>query len=308
MNDFLKLACKILNFDKLKSTMKVPFKTDINLDNGELIPYYQDKHLTKYRHIAKVDSMQFEVIEKIRPEQPVEYILIISGSIHKNHFNGSNYRDFPLSGISYQIEYLTALTGLNANDMYLRNLEVGINVETDFKVYDFLSDNLIHYKGKEFSRYDEDSTGKCLGFYRDLHKNYIVKVYDKGLQYDLPYNLLRFEIKFRKMQSINKVGIYSLADLSTHHNQIKLVRMVVKKYDCILMNETLTEKCNHKNKKYFTSVSNPKYWTTLQKQKTNIEIQNEKKKFALFKKKYCSNVQNLLKDKIVKKFDELLSK
>ena len=64
----------------------------------------------------------------------------------------------------------------------------------------FTKQNVISYKGKRFNSYTPDKNGVCLGYKRDEPKQYQVKIYDKDRQNQLSHNLMRFELRFVRMQ------------------------------------------------------------------------------------------------------------
>ena len=309
MIDFLKIETEIIDYELFKSELKTDIESTICIDSSEIIPYFENKLVKKYKHIARIDSFLYEVYEiydKTRNE--TKYKLFISGSIHKNHFNGSNFEDFSHSMLVYQIKKLIAIKGIDKDKMFLRNLEVGINIQVSFKTIDYLSENILIYKGKPFNYYDYDKKGVSIGYYRDLPKQFMVKIYDKSLQNNLPFNLLRYEIKYFKMQTINQKGIYYLSDLCNKSNLEKLHRQILTKFDYILLNEKPKKRLNKTRNAYYLKVSSPRFWEKLSKAKNNVQFQNERRKFEAFKSKYCSNIKNTLKSSMEAKFEELIEK
>lgn len=308
MIDFLLVETEIIDYELFKSELKLEFESKICMDTSEIKPYYEDKFVMKYKHIARLDSFMYEVIETYNKTiNETKYKLIISGSIHKNHFNGSNYEDFNYSMLVNQIEKFMAIKGINKEKMYLRNLEVGINLKVSFNVLEYLSESLLVYKGHLFNYYDKGKNGHSIGYYVDLPKTFKVKIYDKSLEYGLPYNLLRFEIKYKRMQTINKKGIFYLSDLCNKSNLEILYKQILTKFDYIIMNEKPMNKLNKSKKNYFLEVSNPKYWEKLSNLKNNINYQNERRKFEAFKNKYCYDTKKALKDSMEAKFKELIN-
>lgn len=307
--DGILIESEILDFDLFKSYMNVELKSIIGMDSSELIPYYKDTNIHKYKYTAKKDSLYYEVIEiysKISKE--TKYKLFISGSLHSNQFEGANFNDFYYSMLVSQIDKIMAIKGIDSNKIYLRNLEVGINVKVAFNVLDHLERNLLVYKGNSFNQYKYDRTGKYIGFYCELPSRFEVKIYDKSILYDLPYNLLRYEIKFKRMQTLNKLGIYQLSDLKNKRNLELLFNEILTKFDYILLNEMPLKKLSKAKNNYYQKVSNPIYWKCLSNEKNNTIYQNKRRKFEAFKGKYCTNIKNTLKSSMEAKFEELIQK
>lgn len=92
--------------------------------------------------------------------------------------------------------------------------------------YEFLNRNLISYKGNTFNRYTPDKNGVCLGFICELSQ-YSVKVYDKGKQNNLPYDLMRFELRFLKMQKLKALGIKHVSDLREQNKVFGLLSLLI---------------------------------------------------------------------------------
>lgn len=307
--DGILIESEILDFDLFKSYMNVELKSDICLDSSEVMPYYKDDYIQKYRHTTKKDSLYYEVQETyLILSKETKYKLYISGSLHSNQFEGANFNDFYYSMLVCQIDKIMTIKGIDSNKMYLKNLEVGINIKVDFNILNHLERNLLVYKGNSFNQYKYDRMGKYIGFYCERPSRFEVKIYDKSLQYNLPYNLLRYEIKYKRMQTINKLGIYQLSDLSNKRNLELLFNEILTKFDYILLNEIPPKKLSKAKKNYYQKVSNPIYWKCLNSEKNNIKYQNERRKFEAFKHKYCTNIKNTLKSSMEAKFEELIQK
>jgi hypothetical protein len=126
-----------------------------------------------------------------------------SGSIHY-YFNEGlhNYNDFRYSDIVKVVNEIINLFEVDSeND--LNNLEFGVNIKLPFEPKLILN-NLVTHKGHSFSF--ESNNGK--NYYQCKHSQFIIKIYDKGLQFGLAENILRFELKAIKMQYLHSNGIY----------------------------------------------------------------------------------------------------
>jgi len=134
----------------------------------------------------------------------------ISGSLHVFFNNGRhNYDDFSFENIQNALSRLAEEIHVNLRNAKLQNLELGVNLvlQDDPKK---IIDSVIIHRGKEFSlQYSPNQY-----FKECSHSQYFIKIYDKGIQYRLSQNILRCEVKFRKMERINRMGITSLHDLN----------------------------------------------------------------------------------------------
>ena len=305
MVDFLRVEGIIQDYNSLVKFSQIQFTTDVNLDSSELVPQYENERYKWYYFKGKYQRYYLNVKQKIcRLSGFSTYYLVISGSVHKNRCNGQNYSDFYYSDLVKEIQNISEFIYPISPDFALRTIECGVNIESEFKVYDYLAQSMLVYQGEQFNRYN----GKPhIGFEIVLEKNYKVKIYDKGAQNYLKTNLMRFEVHIDNMHNLHKVGIYKLADLLVLENLLKLKKILISKFDKILFYETPLYTLDKKQKEYYLKVSNPKYWQILHNQKNNINYQNQVKKYELFKKKYCTHTKGILREKIDQKFLELMN-
>jgi hypothetical protein len=305
MLDFLRIEGIIQDYDSLVKYSQIQFTTDINLDNSELVPQYENERYKWYYFKGKYQRYYLNLKQKIcRLSGFSTYYLVISGSLHKNRHNGQNYTDFYYSDLTKEINDLSDFFYQFAPEFKIREIEFGVNIETCFEVYDYLRQSILVYQGEQFNRYN----GKPhIGFNVELENNYKVKIYDKCAQNRLSTNLMRFEVHIDNMYNLHKVGIYKLNDLLILENLLKLKKILISKFDKILFCETPLHPLDKRHSEYYLKVSNPKYWQMLRTQKNNINYQNQVKKYELFKRKFCTNTKGILREKIDQKFLELLN-
>ena len=79
---------------------------------------------------------------------------------------------------------------IDTTTTFLNYVEFGVNIVLTFGVHVVLN-NLINYKGKEFGYEVEEG----ISYYQCKRPKFIIKIYDKTKQFNLPDNVLRFEIK-----------------------------------------------------------------------------------------------------------------
>ena len=136
---------------------------------------------------------------------------ILRGSFHKYAHGGANYGDFTYSQFQAVGAALRSTFDLDPITLRLLQLEAGANVEPPLKTPHTLRAIVCHREGHPFAPM-RSSKGRSLGIVME-REQYAVKVYDKGRQYGLPDELLRFELKFRKAAPFNRLGIFTLNDL-----------------------------------------------------------------------------------------------
>ncbi len=132
----------------------------------------------------------------------------VEGSLHY-FFNGVkvNSNQFSIQQLKQAIIILAQKFSFKPSDAVLRCFEFGVNIIKPDSPKSFLQ-GLIMHKGTPFL----NRSGRKMNFYHCDHSTKVVKCYDKGLQFSAG-NILRFEIRYRKMQPVAKYGIKTLADL-----------------------------------------------------------------------------------------------
>jgi len=196
--------------------------------------------------------------------------IIFSGSIHKMYNSikgieaprpygkGYNGNQFEWQPIDFILKYLVSLFNVEPQQMLIKQIEYGQNLITIFYPQSFLTGLLMH-QGKQFEfRYNE-YYAQC------VHSNYIIKAYNKGNQYQMPNNVLRFEIKVLEMRFQKKdVGIATVADI-TPESLIKAYDFLIKQLEKVIYYDTTISKKNLSkvDKNRLQKYSNPNYWKNL---------------------------------------------
>jgi hypothetical protein len=187
--------------------------------------------------------------------------LRLQGSVHKYHNAGRhNYNDFRAVDVAEVVRELSERFDIDTAQTLLNNVEFGVNVVLPFGV-NVVLDNLIVFKGEPFMKVVEEG----MSYYQCKKTHFIIKIYDKGKQYKLPDNVLRFEIKVMRMQYLETKGIKLryLSDLLKMEIYEPLGNILTEVFEGILFGDnTLNEKAlNTKELEIFLRGSNPKTWT-----------------------------------------------
>jgi thymidylate kinase len=282
--------------------------------NDTIITTKREKWETFYLEVK-------EVLNEATGKQ--KFYLKINGSLHKNHFSkwdaiseeykGSNYLPFTWQDLQYQINHVCKNLCINPNEAQISTLEVGLNICTTFKVTPFLKENIINYKGHEFIKYPPGTDGKELGFHA-IPTQYEVKIYDKGLQYDLPENLMRFELKFKDLQSLNErvdranKKIKTLSDLQDFSKVYTLKEILIQGWNDVLIFDVPEDLESLRLKKHelnsLDKGQHQKNWDKI-KRKDNNKFNDERKKFKKLVAKYGNNWQTLVNDLLKNEWENL---
>lgn len=105
------------------------------------------------RKVAKFQSMQFIISEN--------GACSIAGSLHKFHNgNDTNYNDFSFADLCQTLQNLDRHFGVNLPTAQIHSLEIGVNLELDYKP-EIILRNIICHKNKSFDNLS--SKGKRWG-------------------------------------------------------------------------------------------------------------------------------------------------
>lgn len=136
---------------------------------------------------------------------------IMEGSFHKYAQGGANHGAFTYVDFLAVVAELCDTFDLDSHTMRLLQLEAGANVEPPLPTSRTLRAIVCHREGHPFGPM-KTSKGRSLGIVMQRDQ-YDIKIYDKGRHYGLPFDLLRFELKFKKAAPFNRLGIYTVNDL-----------------------------------------------------------------------------------------------
>ncbi len=271
--DYIKLHIRDIDVNGLLE--RLDFLREINTKTGEY----------KAVRIATYHNCTIKVYDSGRVQ--------FAGSVHKmwnslkgvtapkNGDKGFNGNDLTLRDIYGIREHLKTLFDCKPSQLIFENIEVGVNLLTPFAVGLFLK-GLLYHNGKRFESRRKDRLWQSYG------SNYIVKAYDKGHQYGMAGNVLRFEIKVTRMEKFSNVGIKTFADvnnstLNTAYNHLQKCFNEIVYYDRTIDKANLTRLESIKVKDY----ANVSYWMDMESKKRD----RPKKKLAKLIEQYSENLK-----------------
>lgn len=196
--------------------------------------------------------------------------LKISGSLHKFKNDGlHNYDNFTHSKLCEVLREFQNFFGLDLKKCEIHNIEFGVNI-TPFIDTAATLDYLLNHKNKMF---DSEENGN----YRQAkHRQYICKLYNKAYQNNLREPLMRWELKFIKMEKINRLGIYCLNDLLETGWMKPVGKMILAEWHNVLIYDITLQKANldYKTREVkLNQWNNPMYWKGLNKHKKRRELE-----------------------------------
>lgn len=252
MIDFTKIKINGCNIQRLMNYPLLEFKRNVSEKTGLL----DTKSIAIYHHckIVVYDSGT----------------VIFSGSLHKMYNsitgikapkpngNGYNGNQFYWHEIEFALENLIGLFVVSPEQMQIQQIEYGVNLITPFNPQDFISGLLMH-RGKPFEfRYNEY-------YAQAVHDEYILKIYNKGNQYQTSLNTLRIEIKVRKMRyQKSDVGIQTVADIALER-LTEAFKLLARHLQYIIYFDNTIEKkpLSKVDKNRLQKLGNPNYWKKL---------------------------------------------
>ncbi|MFY7665313.1 hypothetical protein [Flavobacterium sp.] len=292
MVDYIKILVTDLPPSILEANPYLEFYDQMNSTTGEIRTINRHgKQVQPYKN-AFFQGLEFRIYNK--------GTITVAGSLHKYYNSGAqNYNDFSLSAFSDVLSDLNTKFGLSPERCFLKSLEIGVNIVPLIETNHFLDYCFLH-STKPF----EDSKNSNEGKYKQVkHSQYIVKIYNKALHYKKYYpistEIMRFEIKYTKMEKLNKRGIKTLADLQSFglHN---FKGDLLTEFNNILFYDTSI----YSENRILINYKNPLYWTDLTKRNyTNFKYHRQQLKNITAIS--SANIQNQTAKLICKKIDLL---
>lgn len=288
MIDGVKISCNTLDARIWEKTGELEFFSSVSCSTGELMQ----------RKEAKYKGLSFVVTHTvINP-----YHGFISGSLHKYKNNGEhNADDFTFSDLVKVIEELKEKFSVIPEKTPLHRLEIGANIVLPFKAKRLI-DGAICHKGEPFNKMSKKS-----GFIGCIceHTDYDIKLYDKGTQERLNKNLLRVEIRLKRMRMLGD-KIKTLADVCKESNLKIVCDLLLEKIKEIIFfdKQSKLKAISEPQKLRFERYGNPYFWMG----KNHVQYCKAKQKYKELVKKYgCMDLQNLLLELLGEKLNFLIN-
>lgn len=242
----------------LECNSLLDFFDTINLTTGELKTINRKGNKVTPSKKAFYNGLEFRIYDT--------GTIIVSGSLHKYWNQGAhNYNDFSIDSVMWVLKDLETKFNIKSEKCILKCLEIGINITPPILTNDVL-DNCFLHKTKPFEYQKNSDEGK----YKQVkHSQYIIKIYNKALHYQpkgfkIESEIMRFEIKYIKMQKLNERGVFNLQDLIDYglHNFKK--DLLIEWKNVLFFDNTIQiDPLSSKTKRVLLEYSNPNYWTGL---------------------------------------------
>lgn len=210
----------------------------------------------KYPYRTSFNSMEVKVTAKYG---------YVFNSIHKAHNEihlgeVQNHNDFGYTGICSMIDHIRKRV-TDVDNASITQFEFGFNIETSIPAEEIITNNVLMHmtSGPNHTRLF-NGRGKLKQF---DHHNYVLKIYDKGKQYRLNKNVLRFEVRFQKAREFQKFGIFRLDDLKDKFKLRQLFKYLLQKFEELIIVDQFEEsRIEPIDLEKLIRYNNPNYWET----------------------------------------------
>ncbi|MFA9188601.1 hypothetical protein [Flavobacterium magnesitis] len=294
MIDFVKIYLKDFNPSILEGNARLDFFDKINTSTGEIKTVnHKGQKITPYKN-ALYNGLEFRIYDNGRTT--------IQGSLHKFWNSGAhNYNDFNFSAFSDVLDALKKDFGIQPEQCILNCLEVGINVTPPIPTNDILDYCFLH-KTKPFEYQKNSDEGK---YKQCEHSHYFVKLYNKALHYrkqgfDIESEIMRFEIKYKKMERVNNLGIYTLNDILNKGFGIFKNELLTEWQNILFYDTTIVS-----NSIRLTNYKNPIYWSDLVNKPTKSNYYKHRGILKDLTNKFSENRHQTLTEIMTQKIDYL---
>jgi len=197
----------------------------------------------------------------------------LTGSLHKHKQGGKNWQDFNFFDIQETIQELAETFEFDPEKAVINFIEIGINIPMDYDPTRLIKCFVIHgNKSFEILKVEGKGYGKI-----SEKDQFTIKVYNKSLQNSLPFHLLRFEIKVKRMKFLERYGIndLTLSDLTRPEIYPKFKTMLLDLLSGIVIYnpdidpDKLTNLNDRELLKYGKFAD---YWTTFDRRRKNEKL------------------------------------
>lgn len=300
MIDYIKILIKDINPSILEANPLLNFFDNINLKTGELKTISRNGNKITPSKNAYYNGLEFKIYDT--------GTVILSGSLHKYWNNGAhNYNDFNNESVLNVLSDINTKFNIEPQLCILKCLEIGVNITPPILTNEILNNCFLH-KTKPFEHKHNSDEGN---YKQWIHSQYILKLYNKALHYinkgfSINAEIMRFEIKYTKMQKLNDKGIYTLEDLINYGLQNFKTEILTEWENILYFDKTTRIDTLSKTiKKRILEYSNPNYWTGLINNKRTENFKNHRKQLKEITTNNSNNIQNLITKTLNEKIDFL---
>lgn len=229
----------------------------------------------------------------------------VYNSIHKAYNDrfsqeAHNHDDFGYTNLCDMINFVSERV-IDVDKANLTQFEFGFNIEIPVPAQQIIRNNVLMHKqkGANHTRLFY-GRGELKQF--DYH-NFVIKIYDKAKQYNLPRNILRFEVRYQKAKEFQKFGIYKITDLKDKQKLRKLFINLMQRFDELTIVDSYDESTiPEEDLCWLIRYNNPLYWEVTMSRRSNQTKMRHIRAYQELLNKYSllrikTSLKGLLKEK-----------
>jgi len=266
MIDYIKVLVYDVDVSKLKRNRWLDFFGEFNYDTGEVKTRSKNNKKRTPSEKAEYRGLTFTIYQTGS--------VFISGSLHKYWNDGEhNYNDFNLISLFNVLRDIQEKFNIRPHQMKLNTLEIGVNITTPCKTDDVLMYCFLH-STKPFRWCRVQGDGRYI---QADHFQYLIKIYNKareyrGKGYDIKDEILRFEVKYKKLEKLNRLGISTIQDLIDYGLE-NFVSVLVEEWQKVLFYDfTIRSQIRS-----LPNYKNPLYWHELIERKSKASLKKHRR-------------------------------
>ena len=222
----------------------------------------------------------------------------LNGSLHKYSNDGHhNFDQFTEDSFLEVIDRLYFDFNIRPRNLYIKGLEFGLNVSPPIQT-DFILNGLMMHRTKEFEQKISNDRGK---FYGCEHQNYVLKAYNKGKQYKLPYEVFRIEIKQKRWDEYREKGYVYFDDFIKADKSIFVNKLFRVWSEVILCDLTVKSRID------ILKYSNVNFWRNQYSESDKREIDKHKSRLKKLSKTKGLDVIRLTTNNLITTLNDVQS-
>lgn len=289
MIDYINIQVKENNISELERNQYLNFCNEVNTLTGEMRSNKRNgKPRIPYKN-AYFKGLEFKIYDS--------GTILLNGSLHVYYNNGvHNFNDFNTQSVIEVLQDIKEKFNINPGQMILRQLEIGINIVPPYPTEQIIKHCYLH--GTELFKWVYVSNeGKYI---QAEHSQYFIKIYDKARHYRNKGfevgkdEIMRFEIKFKKLERLKKDGIKTMQDL-LNYGMGNYTNILINEWQKVLFYDFTI---NHDSKP-LDNYKNPLFWDELKTRRSAFD--KHKRKYRDIVKNHSGNVslqiENCLREK-----------
>lgn len=230
--------------------------------------------------------------------------------LYNNNLHNAN--DFDVLSCIRTLKKIIKRFGLNPYELFIVNIEYGVNLSTFFEICLLVESLGYHQKNKFItdSMHAFSKKSASIGAQNRFSSHKMIKAYAKSIQFPqyTNGNVFRFEVKSKKSRFINNLNIYTIADLFLPEKYLQLCNSLSEEFERVLFldHELDLSIYDAQEREKLLHYSNAYTWEGYKKQHRNT-FSNNKRKYEILASRSPNGYKSTLTLVLKSKLEKLLS-